>query len=134
MLIIYTIFLAIFYSLLFAYIDIYYIKNYRNLTKKDKRLTYTLRIIFCSITSFKLITENPFITPLLIFSIWLTFDSLMGLYLKNNPFYLGKNSVLDEKGDKLDSKLDQNAKLWWFIRLGLIIGYIIVYFIIYTSF
>lgn len=122
--------LSLLYSLLFAFIDIYFIKWYRNLTKQDKKLTIVLKSIFVVVTGYPLIIKEPYLIPILILTIWLTFDSLMGLYLKNNPFYLGKNSVLDEKGDELDSKLDQNAKLWWFIRLGIILSYIVFYLLI----
>lgn len=125
-----TLNLSITYSLLFAFIDLYFIKWYRNLTKKDKRLTIALKSFFVATTGYSVIIREPYLIPTLILTIWLLFDSLIGLYLYNSIFRVGSNSILDNVGDNLDSKDDNIAKVYWYSRLGLIIISIILYYLI----
>lgn len=122
--------LSLLYSLLFCFIDLYFIKWYRNLTKRDKKLTIVLKSVFVAITGYTTILKEPYLIPTLILTTWLLFNSFMGLYLYNNFFKVGKNSVLDDIEDIIDTKDDQIAKLSWFIKLGLIVVSIGIYFII----
>jgi|SRR6188508_1338860 len=126
-------FLASLYSLLFAFIDIYFTKWYRNLTKRDKRLTIVLKSVFVAITGYSTIIREPYLIPVLILLLNLMFDSLTGLYFYNSIYAVGKNSVLDYLGDNIDKKLDQRAKIYWFIRLVLIVVGISIYLISNTK-
>ncbi len=119
--------LSTLYALLFAFIDIYYIKQYRNLTKADKRKTIVFKSIFVAITSCTIIIKVPFLLPTLLFGLSLLFDSLMGLYIKNKMFYVGSEAVLDDFADNIDGVNDNNAKVYWFIRLVLLITYSLLY-------
>ncbi len=122
--------LALLYSLLFCITDLYFIKWYRNLSKQDKKLTIVLKSVFIAITGYSAIIKEPYLIPTLILTTWLLFNSFMGLYLYNNLFKVGKNSVLDDIEDSIDQKDDQIAKLSWFIKLGLIVVSVGIYFII----
>lgn len=115
-----TLNLAITYSLLFAFIDLYYIKWYRNITKNDKSVIILYRSIFVAITGYSVVIREPFLIPTLALSIWLLFDTLMGLFMYNNLFKVGKNSIMDDFGDLIDHENDEVAKVYWYGRLGLI--------------
>lgn len=129
-----TLNLSITYSLLFAFIDLYYIKWYRNLTKQDKRLTILYKSFFVAITGYSVIIREPYLIPTLILTIWLLFDSLIGLYLYKSIFRVGSNSNLDDFGDNLDSKDDNIAKVYWYSRLALIVISIFIYYVFFYKF
>lgn len=122
-----TISFSLIYSLIFIYVDIFYIKWYRNLLKKDKVYTLTFKSLFVLLTASYWFYYNLVLIGLLVLCLNLIFDSLAGLYFYKSIFKTGSNSKLDEFADNLDNKKDKYAKLFWYLRFFIILIYIILY-------
>lgn len=107
--------LTIFISLILVLGDYVIIKNYRNLTKQDKKVTTVLKAIGVIPVLFLFNDIKGVVLSTVLISI--LFDLGIGYLLTGKLFYLGNNSVLDELGDKMDGKKDNYGFLYFVVKL-----------------
>ena len=115
--------LTIIISFILVLVDYLIIKNYRNLTKQDKKVTTILKAIGVIPVLFLFNDIKGVVLSIVLISI--LFDLGIGYLLTGKLFYLGNNSVLDELGDKLDGKKDNYGLLYFGVKL-IIFGILIL--------
>jgi len=115
--------LSIIISIILVLIDYMIIKKYRNLTKKDKKVTTILKALIVIPALFLFNDIKGVMLSIILISI--LFDLGIGYLLTGKLFYLGNNSVLDELGDKMDGKKDHYGLLYFLIK-GVIFGILII--------
>jgi len=112
--------LSILISVILVLVDYLIIKNYRNLTKQDKKVTTLLKAIGVIPVLF-LFNDIKGVT-LSIILISILFDLGIGYLLTGKLFYLGNNSALDELGDKLDGKKDNYGLVYFIAKIIIFVG------------
>jgi len=116
--------LSIIISIILVLIDYMIIKKYRNLTKKDKKVTTILKALIVIPALFLFNDIKGVMLSIILISI--LFDLGIGYLLTGKLFYLGNNSVLDELGDKLDGKKDNYGLVYFIIKI-VIFGTLMIY-------
>lgn len=106
--------LSIIISFILVLVDYLIIKNYRNLTKQDKKVTTVLKALGIIPVVFLFNDIKGVVLSIVLISI--LFDLGIGYLLTGKLFYLGNNSVLDNVGDKLDGKKDNNGLVYFLIK------------------
>lgn len=119
--------ISVFFAILFASFDYFFIKNIRPLTKKDKRYTIAFKGIVLSVAcKFILLLTAKEIVQVSI-ATWIIFDVLIGYLLTKKWFYLGNNSQLDKIGDKIDGKIDNRGILYFAVKIFIFVIFSIIW-------
>ena len=117
--------IVILIAILLVTVDYVIIKYIRNLTKKDKIVTTTVKALIV----LPMLLINMRIKDVIISCIFINilFDCSMGWLLKRDIFYLGNNSFLDYWGDRIDFKKDNHGFLYFCFKIVcLILIYILL--------